>query len=264
VSAIKAGRLALAAAPATIVNLTICDVAGCSEDLITDPTVADSSTREQAVEVMRAYHLWDTADDEIKRHLMSASATSPSLEAVEIQTEVIVDGYQICEKMAETVMGLGREPIVLGDSLATDARCVGALVAGMAKTSVRHSQPFPARSVVVGCGGESTVTFDSGEALFGAGGPNQELILSAALELDATDQVALLAIDTDGHDGGTTHAGAIADGLTASRARAAGVDIRSHLFAHRSAFALTALKDHIVTGPTGTNVNDLVVVALGH
>lgn len=264
VSSIKAGRLALAASPATVVNLTICDVAGCAEDLITDPTVADSSTREEAVEVMRAYHLWDNAADDIKRHLLSSSADSPSLDGVAIQTEVIVDGHQICGTMAEAVTALGREPIVLGDSLATDARSAGALVAGMAKTSIRHARPFPARSVLVGCGGESTVTFDSGEALFGSGGPNQELVLSAALELEAGDRVALLAIDTDGHDGGTPHAGAIADGLTASRARAAGVDIRAQLFAHRSASALTALKDHIVTGPTGTNVNDLVVVALGH
>ncbi len=263
VSAIKAGRLAATAAPATVVNLTICDVAGCAADLITDPTVPDSSTREEAVEVLRAHNLWGRVGDGVRRHLSSDAADQPFLDGTRIQTEILVDGHRVCREMAGMVRGLGRVPIVMEDSLATEARAVGAMIARLAKTSLRRHHPFPPGSVVLGCGGESTVSFGSADAQFGAGGPNQELILSAALELETSDRLAVVAIDTDGHDGGTAYAGGIADGLTLRRSRDLGVDIRESLFAHHSATVLSALGDHVVTGSTGTNVNDLVVVVLG-
>ncbi|HXV52182.1 MAG TPA: MOFRL family protein, partial [Solirubrobacterales bacterium] len=96
---------------------------------------------------------------------------------------------------------------------------------------------------------------------WGEGGPNQEAAIAAALELEGAP-VAAVFIDTDGSDGGTLHAGAIVDGRTIERAAAAGIDLRSALLEHRSQVALTALEDALVTGPTGTNVNDLFAIVV--
>ena len=104
---------------------------------------------------------------------------------------------------------------------------------------------------------ESTVTV--GQAAFGAGGPNQEAALAAALELDGI-QAAAVMVDTDGSDGGTEVAGGVVDGSTQLRARELRVDLREAVLAHRSTAALEALGDVVRTGPTGTNVNDLIVV----
>ena len=93
-------------------------------------------------------------------------------------------------------------------------------------------------------------------------GPNQEAALAAATRL-AGGEVAAVFIDTDGSDGGTDLAGAISDGATVDRARAAGVDLRDALARHRTGAAVAALEDGIVTGPTHTNVNDLFAIAIG-
>lgn len=99
--------------------------------------------------------------------------------------------------------------------------------------------------------------------MFGAGGPNQEAAVSAALALADGAAVAAVFLDTDGSDGGTDAAGAIADGLSLGRARSAGVDLGAAIAAHRSHQALAALDDLVFTGATGTNVNDLFVLAVG-
>ena len=98
---------------------------------------------------------------------------------------------------------------------------------------------------------------------FGAGGPNQEAALASALHLGGDLAISACFLDTDGSDGGTEAAGAIVDGLTAERARIAGVDLAAAIAEHRSGDALSALGDLIVTGPTQTNVNDMFVLAVG-
>ena len=109
--------------------------------------------------------------------------------------------------------------------------------------------------------GESTVTLAS-ESRFGAGGPSLEAAIAAAFELEGMPAAAVF-LDTDGSDGGTDAAGAIVDGSTVGRARDRRVDLRGALYAHRSREPLEALGDLLISGPTGTNVNDLLVVALG-
>jgi glycerate-2-kinase len=97
---------------------------------------------------------------------------------------------------------------------------------------------------------------------FGSGGPNQEVALGAALKLDPTDRVAGVWLDTDGSDGGTEFAGAIADGLTRSRAIESHLDLKKALFSHQAGYALAKLEDLVVTGPTQTNVNDIFVIVV--
>jgi len=115
--------------------------------------------------------------------------------------------------------------------------------------------------VLLGCGGESSVAI-AGKGEFGNGGPGQEAAIAAALELDGAPVVTLF-MDTDGSDGGTDAAGAIADGYSAGRASAAGLDLRKALMRHGSREPLEALGDLILTGATGTNVNDLFVAVIG-
>jgi len=260
VSAFKGGRLAAAAAPARLINLTVSDVAGDQIDAITDPSVADGSRAADAVAILDGQRLWERVPTSIREHLRSPAAESPDLAATEIQTELLVTGATACEAMAARARALELEPVVVSTTLEGEARQVGRLLANLARESWRRGSPFRRGTAMLGCGGESTVTL-AGEGSFGAGGPNQEAALAAALELDGC-AVAAAFVDTDGSDGGTAHAGAIVDGITVGRAAAAGVDLRAALLEHRSEAALTALEDALVTGPTGTNVNDLFAIVI--
>jgi glycerate 2-kinase len=260
VSAFKGGRLAAAALPARLVNLTVSDVAGDHIDAITDPTVADSTRAADAIAILYGHGLWDRTPDTVRAHLQTAAAESPELDPGSIQTVLLVTGSTACDAMAIEAAALGLVPVVVSTTLEGEARQVGKLLANLARQSSLRGAPFAPGSVMLGCGGESTVTL-ARDGRFGEGGPNQEAAIAAALELDGT-RVAAVFLDTDGSDGGTAHAGAIVDGRTVERAAAAGLDLRAALLEHRSQVALSALEDALVTGPTGTNVNDLFSIVV--
>lgn len=259
VSRFKGGRLAAAAAPARLVNLAVSDVAGDVLDVLTDPSVQDTSTAADARAVLAAYDLWDQVPPSIRAHLESEEAESPRLDEDLVETELLVSGRGACEAMLRAAGD--RAAVTLSTSLEGEAREVGRLLANLARGSAREGTPFAPPVVLVGCGGESAVTLGPGAA-FGGGGPNMEATIAAALELDGAP-VAAVMIDTDGSDGGTEWAGAVADGATVARAAEQGLDLRQALMAHRAAEPLGALGDLIVTGATGTNVNDLFVLAIG-
>ena len=261
VSRIKGGRLAAAAAPARVVNLTVSDVAGDVLDVITDPSVQDTSTVADARAVLGAYGLWEQVPESIREHLGSPAAESPRLDPGLIHTELLVTGHGACEAMIAEAEGAGTPAVQLSVSLEGEARELGRLVANLARGSAAEGAPFAAPVVLVACGGESGVTLGRG-ADFGTGGPNQDAAIAAALELEGAP-VAAVMIDTDGSDGGTEWAGAVADGATVARARELGLDLRHALLSHRSAEPLAALGDLVDTGATGTNVNDLIVFAVG-
>jgi glycerate-2-kinase len=261
VSAFKGGRLAAAALPARLINLTVSDVAGDHIDAITDPSVADSSRAADAIAILYGHGLWERTPRSIRDHLQSPGAESPALDGAEIQTVLLVTGSTACDAMALEATSLGLTPVVVSTTLEGEAGQVGKLLANLARQSSLHGAPFAPGSVMVGCGGESTVTL-SRSSNFGEGGPNQEAAIAAALELEGVP-VAAVFLDTDGSDGGTGHAGAVVDGQTVRRAAASGIDLRAALLEHRSQVALAALEDALVTGPTGTNVNDLFAIMVG-
>jgi glycerate 2-kinase len=261
VSALKGGRLAARIAPARIVNLTASDVAGDVLDAITDPTVPDTSSVDDAITVLRDRGLWDQIPDSVRRHLGTAEATSPRLDGSRIDTVLLATGARACDAMALEAKAAGLEAHVVSTTLEGEARELGRLIANLAREGSLRGAPFAPPCVLVGCGGEATVSLGD-EGSFGSGGPNQEAALAAALALDGTS-VAAAFIDTDGSDGGTDAAGGIADGASVARAAEAGADLRGALAAHRSRDALHRLGDLVLTGPTGTNVNDLFVLAVG-
>lgn len=261
VSAFKGGRLALAALPATVINLTVSDVAGDHLDAITDPSVPDTTSAADAVAVLRGHDLWDRVPASVREHLSGPDSESPALDADRIQTVLLVTGTSACDAMAVTAAELGLGPVIISTTLEGEARQIGKTLANLARHSSADGSPFTPGTVMLGCGGESTVTLAPGAA-FGSGGPNQEAALAAALELEGA-AVAAIFLDTDGSDGGTAHAGAVVDGDTVERAAAAGIDLRAALLEHRSSAVLTALDDVVGTGPTGTNVNDLFAIVIG-
>lgn len=261
VSRFKGGRFAAAAAPARVVNLTVSDVAGDVLDVLTDPSVQDTSTAADACDILAAYGLWDRVPVSIRAHLDSPAAESPQLDPGLVDTELLVTGHGACRAMIIEAGKFGLPAVQLSTSLEGESRELGRLIANLARGSALEGTPFRPPIMLVGCGGESAVTLQQGSG-FGTGGPNMEAAISAALELEGAP-VAAVMIDTDGSDGGTAWAGAVADGDTLGRAGELGLNMRRALHSHRTAEPLAALGDLVKTGATGSNVNDLVVLAVG-
>ncbi len=254
VSLLKGGRVALAALPARLVNLTVSDVAGSPLDAVTDPTVADRSSARQAREVLGAAGLWDAVPEAVRRHLLQDLPT-PAIDTP--HTVVLADGASTVRAMAAAVESAGYRPMVVAEEVEGDARSVAERLCGQALAAAA-ADPRPL--MLVGCGGESVVSL-GGAGGFGDGGPNQECALVAAAQL-AGHRAAAIFLDTDGSDGGTVYAGAVADGTTAARASVLGIDLQTAVSHHRSTAACEKLGSAIWLGHTGTNVNDLFVIAV--
>ena len=261
VSGFKGGRLALAVAPARLINLTVSDVAGDALDAITDPSVANDSTVADATSILRSHDLWGEVAGSIRNHLEDPRLEVPDLSGMDIHTTLLCTGETACEAMAAEAVAAGANPVIISTGLEEEAASVGHILGQLAFESAELGRPFSRPSVLIGCGGESTVRLGP-EHEFGTGGPNQEAALAAASRCQGGD-VSAVFIDTDGSDGGTELAGGISDGLTCERARDAGIDLRDALARHRSGDAVAALGDGIQTGPTHTNVNDLFAIAIG-
>ena len=262
VSRIKGGRLTLLASPAPVINLTVSDVAGDPEDLITDPTVADTSKTIDAIRVLRDHELWDEVAPSIRKHLeVSPAAASPDLSTTDVQTVMMVTGETACKEMAEEARRKGLHPVILTTSLEGESREVGKILATLAKECAHQRRPFTPPLALLGCGGETTVTLDK-NGKFHLGGPNQEVALSFALRLTPSDPIAAAFVDTDGSDGSTDFAGAAVDAKIAQRARMAGLEPEGALRTHKVSEVLGELEALIRTGPTQTNVNDMFAIVV--
>jgi glycerate 2-kinase len=265
VSAIKGGRLAACAAGATIVNLTLSDVVGDAVDLLCDVMVQDTTDAAAAIAVLERYGLWNDIAPQIRTHLASPAAESPSLADLDITTCVLVTGSTVVEGMAERVRAIGWTPVVLGSALEGDAGGLGRFLGTLATESSARGRPFAPGSVLVAAGGEATVAIDRhAGGVVGSGGPNQEVALGfAQLVWGDRAQVAGVFVDSDGSDGGTEAAGACVDSTTVLRAATLGIDVDAALARHDSTAVLEQLGDIVMTGSTGTNISDLLVVAIG-
>ncbi len=260
VSAIKGGRLAEAAAPARLINLTVSDVAGDHIDAITDPSVPDSSRA-----ATRSRSSTATASGRARRG-RSASTCAARTPSRRTSTPTRSRPSSWSRARPRATRWRSRRPRWASTrswsrraSRARRARSASCWPTSPTTAPPTRPRSRPGQSCSA-AEGESTVTLVR-DAAFGEGGPNQEAAIAAALELDGSP-VAAIFLDTDGSDGGTEHAGAIVDGLTVERAAGLGLDLRSALLEHRSHAALAALDDALVTGPTGTNVNDLFAIVI--
>jgi len=262
VSAIKGGRLARAIGPARILNLTISDVVGDPLDCITDPTVQDTSSVAGALSALREWELLDRVPRPVRDYLMNcADAQSPDLGEAEIESVLVVRGEDGSEAAARAAESRGLSVVRLGGSIEGEAATVGRLLATLARETAARGAPWARGTVIVAGGGEYTVSLgaDAG-GRFGRGGPSQEAAIGAALALDGAHGIAAMFADTDGADGGTPVAGGLVDWSTSERARRRGLSLRKALVAHEATAILEACGDAMVTGLTGTNVNDLVLI----
>ncbi len=262
VSAIKGGRLAERAAGAAILNLTVSDVVGDPADLLCDPTVQDTSSAPAAIAVLRRYGLWSEVPAEIRDHLRGERSESPALAGRDITTVVLLAGAWVVSQMEERVRALGWRPAVLGSQIEGEAASLGGFLGTLAARSSACGEPFAPGTVLVAAGGEATVTVRRpAAAAAGHGGPNQEMALAfARAAARGRAAVAGAFLDSDGSDGGTDAAGGCVDSTTAPR-QPGGLD--DAIASHDSTSVLSRAGDLIRTGPTGTNVSDLWVIAIG-
>ncbi|TQQ79711.1 glycerate kinase type-2 family protein [Halonotius roseus] len=271
-SAIKGGRLAAAAQPAAIRSLVISDVVGNDPATIASgPLVGDPTTYADAREVLDRYDCDVPAA--VAAHLDSGAAgeiaeTPTPGDPIfgSVTTTIIGDGLTAVRAAADRAREAGFDPLVLSSRVRGEAREAAKTQVAIAEEIRASGQPLAPPAVVVS-GGETTVTVDGD----GVGGPNQEFVLSAAVELaaaaaavdDSSDagnvgsDTVVAAVDTDGIDGPTDAAGGIVDSETVAPRVG-----RRALAENDAAAALDAAGARIETGSTGTNVNDLRVVVV--
>ncbi|HMK93717.1 MAG TPA: DUF4147 domain-containing protein, partial [Thermoleophilia bacterium] len=267
-SRIKGGLLA-AACGCEVLNVSVSDVVGDPPDYFTDLTVPDRSTFAMAQAVCDRFGLWDRLPAAVATRLRRADPAQETPKAIErITTVVVANSAMMCEAAAGEAGRRGYDARVVTLELEGEATAAGAWLADELERA--PAQPDSnGHDVCLIAGGENTVTLDgpgaapdsagpSAAAGVGGGGPNQEAALAAAAPLAAAGfPAAVLCLDSDGTDGPTDAAGGLADDLTVERAQAAGVDLGDALRRHDTRDCLAALGDLVVTGPTGTNVNDL-------
>jgi glycerate 2-kinase len=253
-SAIKGGRLGVAAAPARVVTLAISDVPGDDISVIASgPTVADPSTREEAMALIERYQI--AAPASVLEHLQDPVSETPKPgdpSLFGVTAEVITTPQDSLQAAAALAREHGVTPVVLGDTVEGEARDVALVHAAVAREVARNGRLAMPPAVILS-GGETTVTL-RGEG--GSGGRNQEFLLALASALLGTPCIHALACDTDGIDGFSKAAGAVIDPTTPERAASAGINLRDALERQDSGGVFTALGDAIITGPTRTNVND--------
>jgi glycerate-2-kinase len=263
-SRIKGGRLAQAIHPqAHLINLTVSDVIGDPLDYITDPTVPDTSTLDDARNTLTKYDLWEKVPSGVRRFLKNAGSQQESPKKDDLAGHhrydfILVRADAACEAAAEKARELGYHTMILSTRLEGESKEVGRTFAAIAGEVLLKNRPLTPPCVIV-AGGETTVKID-GNA--GAGGPNQEFAASAALFIEGIGNVAVVGLDSDGTDGPTDYAGAVVDAETAAHAREVGVDLYDCLRRHNVTPALQKLGDVIRTGATGTNVNDLKLMLI--
>ena len=261
-SLVKGGLLARAVDPgALLVNLTVSDVIGDPLDYITDPTVPDTSTFADARNTLDKYDLWDKIPASIARYLRNPPPereTPKSFDDRRIENHILVPGDAACKGAALRARELGFDTMILSTMFEGESKELGRTFAFIAKEVRANSRPLAVPCAFIG-GGETTVTV-SGEG--GEGGPNQEFAIGCALEIGTLQDVVTAGLDTDGTDGPTLCAGGIADEYSIKRARGIGIDLFEALKRHDTTAPLLRLGDAIMTGNTGTNVNDLKIMLL--
>jgi glycerate 2-kinase len=266
-SQIKGGNLARLAHPAEIVSLILSDVVGNPLDVIASgPTVADTTTFAYAYGVIEKYGLLEELPRSIVERLRRGKdslipETPKEGDAAFTRTHnlIIASNEVAAEAALVKAEGLGFHTLLLSTFVEGEAREVAKVFAAMAKEILHSGHPVPRPACVV-AGGETTVTVRGS----GLGGRNQEMALSAALEIAGLEDVMIIPLATDGTDGPTDAAGAIADGSTLQRAslllQEVGLSAAKFLADNDSYHFFQRLGDLLITGPTNTNVNDLTFV----
>ena len=247
-SKVKGGRFALHCAPAKIFTVVLSDVLGDRLDTIASgPAYPDSSTCREATDIVEKYGL---------------RISDEALECLNTETPKVIDNVttvitgsvrELCKAAADACVKLGYEPEILTDSLSCEAREAGRMLAEMVRDNPKPEKP---RAFIAG--GE-TVVHLTGK---GMGGRNQEIAMGAAEGIPGINNVCVFSVGSDGTDGPTDAAGGYADGSTKESLSRMGIDIEKVLEDNDSYNALKKIGGLIITGATGTNVNDVAVALI--
>jgi hydroxypyruvate reductase len=257
-SAIKGGRLATRAAPATGVGLILSDVVGNDLSIIASgPLVPDASTFADVQSILNRYDVTPPAAirEQLERGLMGELSDTPNSEHPafdHIRTNILADGFTALDAARSVAEQAGYTPLILSSRVEGEARDVAKVHAAIGDEAVDTGNPVAPPAVILS-GGETTVTIRGG----GEGGPNQEFVLEGALALDS-EEVVIAGVDTDGNDGATDVAGGIATGRILGDPQQA----RTALAENDAYRYLVDMNAVIETGRTGTNVNDLRLLVI--
>ena len=259
----KGGGLARLAYPATVVSLILSDVIGDDLNVIASgPAVPDTSTFTDARGVFQKYDNWNQVPASVQQRIQQGLAgdiedTPKAGDAVfqRCFSELVGTNIQALIAAGRQAQQLDYRPIILSSTVEGEAREVVKMFTAIAKEVRSSANPISAPACIL-CGGETTVTIH-GE---GKGGRNQEFALAAAMAIAGMEKVVVLSGGTDGTDGPTDAAGAIADGKTVARARAIDLDPLDFLRRNDAYHFFQPLDDLILTGPTRTNVSDVYMV----
>lgn len=247
-SAVKGGRFAERCQPARVVSIILSDIIGDPLDMIASgPAYPDSSTCADAARIINRYGI------RLSEEALALMAQETPKSLPDVTSLVTGSVTVLCDAAANKARELGYEPVILTASLACQAREAGSFLGAIAQyhQHTKHSLAFIA-------GGETVVRL-TGQ---GKGGRNQELALSAARDIQGLDQTLVFSLGSDGTDGPTDAAGGVVDGQTAQRLHELGMSIDHILLDNDSYPALQAVDGLIMTGPTGTNVNDVSVLLI--
>ncbi len=248
-SAVKGGRFAEHCAPAKVFSVILSDVLGDRLDMIASgPTVADTSTCQEALAIVKKYNL------AFPPAVMECLAEETPKSVPNAENQVFGSVAELVKAAADSARACGYKPVILTDSLTCEAREAGSMLGSVAawySTKAEENMAFIA-------GGETVVHLTG----TGKGGRNQELALAAAPKIDGLSNAAVFSVGSDGTDGPTDAAGGFADGSTCALLREAGLKTDQILADNNAYFALQKTGGLIITGPTGTNVNDVSVVLI--
>lgn len=248
-SGVKGGRFALACMPARVNAIVLSDILGDPLDMIASgPAYPDTSTCQQANAIIEKYHL------NLSEKAQALMQEETPKELANVTTQITGSVRELCEAAGKAASTLGYEPVLLTDELCCEAREAGSMLASILRTHAKDG-----KRLCYIAGGE-TVVHLTGK---GKGGRNQELALAAAPGIAGIPNACVFSVGSDGTDGPTDAAGGYVDGDTLDRLKEKNLDVFTVLSNNDAYTALGAAGGLIITGPTGTNVNDVAVALLG-
>lgn len=248
-SAVKGGRFAQWCAPAHVETIVLSDILGDPLDMIASgPAAPDHTTCAQAVDIAKKYDL------QLSETALELLNTETPKQLTNVSTQIIGSVRALCLAAAQAARGLGYEPVMLTDHLDCQAREAGRFLGSIARTHANDG-----KKLAFIAGGETVVRVVGN----GLGGRNQELALSASDCISGIANACVLSIGSDGTDGPTDAAGGYVDGYTVRELAEHDLTVSNALASNDAYHALKAVNGLIITGPTGTNVNDVAIALVG-
>ena len=264
-SGIKGGRLAGAVYPATMVCLILSDVVGDDLDVISSgPAVADPGTFESCMKIIRSYGIEDRLSGAVISHLKRGAqglipeTPKPGDRALEsVHHTIVANNFDALKTAEECAEKLGYNTLILSSLIEGETADIAGMHAAIARQVLMSGHPVRTPACILS-GGETTVTIKGK----GKGGRNQEFALASAFHIDGKKRIVILSGGTDGSDGPTDAAGAVADHTTIQRAVSGGLNPERHLKENNAYPFFDGLNDLVKTGATNTNVMDVRIMLI--